>query len=461
MLQILPDNSHTLWNDTKNALKGAGLWTHTLLLVLLCNMSHGPWEEARWFRMLKAATTEFVSQMDHTDPLFVEFIPHILRDRQEEDRSVEPHLGRKLFAELGESWHVWKKGEKVALSRFFGVFKSAAPVDEIWHQKLLSLIYLGLHAGWLTEGKFCELARAKQRIVVEAHPEDETERVRMQQSSKDLKALRKAAKNTLHLATLFLSDPSSQMLTRVMLVAVRPVQDYHHKQNIELRSCSGALKWLVEQVVDGTRFENLLVKILQCSQDAAALEYIGITVGRNNSIVDGHPRLLLETGVGKSLMLLLFQLVWQRARRLSFFWVWPTKALLMCSKAEVAQQCMDVLKKDHELLGCAKVRTEAFWKALVKRSPFELATVQQLLSMSRLAEWKVNDALVNFLRSKYCALVQSQVDEDGFQRLRRKEDSAINRHCVSPYLLQRCNTQDAMTHVFLGCLVSRLTCAIL
>ena len=47
---ILPINdiSHRVWNDTKLALKDAGLWGVAKLLIIMLNWDHGPWKDAAW-----------------------------------------------------------------------------------------------------------------------------------------------------------------------------------------------------------------------------------------------------------------------------------------------------------------------------------------------------------------------------------------------------------------------------
>ena len=186
---------------------------------------------------MRQAMQEYLKHMDSEDALFREFLPWILNDRQESDRLSHGGIAKTMWEELGSSWHLWSKGEKVSLSRFFGFLKAAAPLDKVWHQKLLTLVYLGLQAGWLTQSRFEELAKTKRKIEVAAAAAEKAEgegdagRERTRQTHSEIKKLREAAKNTLHLATLFLSDPMTQSRTRVMLAVCRPCQDWHHSES--------------------------------------------------------------------------------------------------------------------------------------------------------------------------------------------------------------------------------------
>lgn len=54
---LLFDVSHRGWNDACLALRGCGMWSTVLLLQVCMNLDHGPWQDGKWHKELREATS--------------------------------------------------------------------------------------------------------------------------------------------------------------------------------------------------------------------------------------------------------------------------------------------------------------------------------------------------------------------------------------------------------------------
>jgi hypothetical protein len=133
----LPDPSHGIWNDTRNAI-AACQWMPALVLgQFLCNMHFGPWLGEKWFTTLRDGVREVVAHADHTDALFQSLLPKILQDTDEGHLASSPGIDSKIWSELMDQPFWTTKGDMVHLSRWFDVLRVFRGFDRTWHRRCI------------------------------------------------------------------------------------------------------------------------------------------------------------------------------------------------------------------------------------------------------------------------------------------------------------------------------------
>lgn len=100
-IDLTPDTSHGMWRDVQLAIKRTGHWSSLLLLVSTFNVFHGPYEEDRFYHVVKEAVQEYFLVADpSTCPIFQHYMPYILQDRGEEERIAEEGIEAALWEDL-------------------------------------------------------------------------------------------------------------------------------------------------------------------------------------------------------------------------------------------------------------------------------------------------------------------------------------------------------------------------
>ena len=249
--------SHACHNDTKLALKRAGLWPHQLLMVLAWRAWRGPWgSEDRYQQVQDTCTANFATLTPGTDPLFHSIQLGLLRDADELWRAGEPDIEQVLWDRLKSSRCFHAKGAEVSMTRFMGSIVKSQEEDREWHGRLYGLTAACLELGLLDSEKFSSLVKAteaaqKKHAVATA---DEAKKLSMkEQTEKELKAIRQAAKNAIHLSLMMYAEPGNQDRQRIIVHVSSEVMRFHQHANASCRDVLGAQRWLLQMCVEGLR----------------------------------------------------------------------------------------------------------------------------------------------------------------------------------------------------------------
>ena len=65
----------------------------------------------------------------------------------------------KTWRSLPQAWCFHKQGLKTGLCRFFGIIYALRQYREVWHTKLLAILFVALTKGWLAKGSLHELSK--------------------------------------------------------------------------------------------------------------------------------------------------------------------------------------------------------------------------------------------------------------------------------------------------------------
>lgn len=159
---VIGDTSHRVWNDSCNALRDAGLWAATRLLLVCLNFDHGPWADARWLESCREASHTYVRTTAwQEDPLFVGLLARMAADREEMHETSSAEYCEELFRSFPQVFA--RKTQKVGGSRWFGLVDGLTQLLPDWHRRLCILAYLAVLEGLMTNT--AQVAGVEDRIT--------------------------------------------------------------------------------------------------------------------------------------------------------------------------------------------------------------------------------------------------------------------------------------------------------
>ena len=155
---ILFDPSHRGWNDTQLALKDCGLWSSALLLILCCNLMHGPWADAKWWRECQEGVQAYQSMTSFKRcELFQGHLALMLRDTGDLDRLAEEDIERTTWEELPDAFKALTT--KVSMARWFGLEEGLSSLLPVWHKRLCVQLWLCIQLGLYKDGSLSLFSR--------------------------------------------------------------------------------------------------------------------------------------------------------------------------------------------------------------------------------------------------------------------------------------------------------------
>ena len=407
-VEEFPDQSHDCWNDEKNTIRETGLWNHALVMVLALNLAHAPFEDGKWFEVLRDAFLEYHRLADHHDPLFLQMLPKILLDWDAFSRRFEPNIAQWVWDRLPDQWCWERRGAKVGMCRFFGFILCSTPYRRIYHTKLLGMIYLGLQQGWLHR---TELKKAVGKTIKIKDTGAEKKQT-MAQSKKEVGKLFGYG-NGMQLVTICKLETDAYFHQCMIEVCSKPLVDWHADQNRTLRSCGDAGPWFIKHarggflvpvaetfgILWGSSGEHLLARMSFTGQAPEGLSIADVAPGyafgaKPDSKVplgllvpsDDHPAIAIENQRATTALSFGLNLGSNRIRRC--YWAmrgWPAQSTLLGDKRkEVREATIATLRADLEAYGkCRPEAPEVFDGAVM--SVFNLRPVKQVVAIMEVA----------------------------------------------------------------------------
>lgn len=408
-VEEFPDQSHDNWNDMKMSLREAGLGNHVLIMILAMNLAHAPFDDGKWFEMIKMAFDEYYALASCADPIFLTLLPRILADWDELHRIHEPDIARAVWDRLPQAWCWKRRGAKVGMCRFFGYITATGPYRKIFHTKLLGMMYLGLRQGWLRRDALKNMTKATLKVKDHGAGKKQT----MKQSRQEVSKLFGVA-NALQLVTMAKLEPEAYFTQCMIEVSAKPVTAWHQHQNKTLRSCGEAGPWFIEQAKGGflvpvcdtfatlwrAEGDDSVASMGFHTNNSAApgffppslanLQFGSKPAGTSWADVLTHPSLLGEEERARTTLKFQLNLASNRIQRCC--WAmrgWPAQSCLLGDEdAAVRARTIATLKEDYEgYLKCVAHKPGFFGsKAL---SVFNTRPVQQVLAIMK-AAWLIN-----------------------------------------------------------------------
>jgi hypothetical protein len=246
------------------------------------------------------------------------------------------------------------------------------------------------------------------------------------QSNASLDAIRKACKNTLHMATTVLANPLYQLITRLLVCMCAPLEMEHGLNNQSMRSPEACARYYCDMAL-GSGMKPL-EQIFSLLYDGSSLEYMGVQVHITPGALDvadpslAEPQQELSERIGGfaiSLVAARFKTVIQYTMGLpQMFAVFAGSNIAAQRKVlATVRECFEAYLEACSNPAC----TTSWWKHALERSVFRMPICRTLVSICIESGWEPCDALSRFSLEVWSSIGQSKVIEDAFQRERRAE----------------------------------------
>ena len=403
-VEEFPDQSHDNWNDNRMALRETGLWNHVLIMIIVLNLAHAPFDDGKWFPMVRDAFLEYHKVASCRCPIFLMLLPKILCDWNELHRINEPGIAQDVWSRLPDAWCWFRRGDKVGLCRFMGYMTSSIPFRAIFHTKLLGLIYLGTLQGWLAKKQLQKATKSVAKVKDKGADKKQTMKEGKQAVSKLFNY-----GNTVQLATFCMLEPETYFLQCLIEVCSNPLLQWHQRQNTTLRSCADSGPWFRDHAQGG--FLRPLCEMfgtLWSSSGKGSVGSMGFysedcgTPGLFPMTIVGaifgsqprdateltellqHPAMLTEQERAGTAFKYQINLASNRVRRC--FWAmrgWPAQSsLLGCQQEDIRKEAIATLREDYE--GYIRLEKEApGFFGMQQMSVFTTRAVKQVVEIMK------------------------------------------------------------------------------
>lgn len=403
------DPSHGVWNDLLGGIKAARLFEHLLLSMLRLNVPVGPWAEDMRFKQGAQGLQELLTYESHDKcPLYQHFLGDMLSELAAADLAGEEDASALLWERLRSNNPFSVKGTKVCLGRFMDFLRKSKSELEHWHQRKFLYLHTCLELDMLHGASFVRLAIGDHKLAKTTDSRRE---------SAEEAALRKACCNQMVLAAMFMLDPDSLMIEKLLVVATEAWEQWHSAQNRALRSCLESLPWLQAELRGG--WMSAAKACLQTTMLELPLGRCGFSLPRAGWSAPSEPGFLLrEDDMAQRMVHLVMGVTYMRLKRCSpMLFGWGSRSSLFLLGGEEAQRELDLFLRDFECYQRFKQEAGQFGglREVVERSALGHVANQQLHGVLQSGGFSLERPdMRRFLTSCHSRILGSQVCEDAF-----------------------------------------------
>jgi hypothetical protein len=259
------DYAHRAWNDYKNALVDAKLWTEVLSLTHSMNCRHGPWSSCSWFRQCVESLRAHQAASTSCDPLFECLWPMMAKDDKDLVQHCEPGSRDErdlLWKHLSHVLALEKKGTRVSMTRWFHFVAAFAEFRKNYHMHLymycLCLWYSGVVRN-ITEFPIWDQRSSLKTIAKFPKVHLSGKKPTMREASAEEKAEvdKIKAENSIHLAAICLGQPGTWRRSGI----IHEIGSHLHKafslEQAALKDKGGWFRW---HLAYATKASGLLLR---------------------------------------------------------------------------------------------------------------------------------------------------------------------------------------------------------
>ena len=420
------DPSHGYQRYIIGATGMVGLSAFMHLMVITYNLGHGPWDSHARYAQLCESTTSYLQHHVHQCPLFHFYKMQIAKEFGLLEFSGQALADADIIEAMKDHWSMKQKGAKVHLCRFGAFTTKAAEFDGHHTFTLLRCLHLGL-----TEGMFSKavLDILLKPVKLEA-PSETAEKTPVARSNDAHQKLRHLCNNNIAVAAVMLSDYRTGFRTKVLYKLADPVCRWYKHQSSKIRSTAEAASWLAQQV-KGDIWIPLQATWKQLL-DQQLLEQLGLDITffpGMHQLDEGHPVVGENEEIADLAGRYIISLVALRDRRLQFYTEgWQGKqTMLFSGDPAVQSQAVRDLQEQHLAFEALKLRTDSVSRNMVRRSIFQLAPIQQLVSLCAESGWAPSEQLAQHCKNRVSSVLQSKCAEDIINKGRSLERPAPNQ----------------------------------
>lgn len=429
---LYPDPSHAVQRSFENALKGAGVWNLILLCVISWNLDYGPWQEESRRTELEHAMTIIYSKYTPADcPVFQAALPRMVVELESAgivsfDR--ERPLEEEVWDFLGERSRKPAAGRRTALNRFLGAYNAASKFGPWWSVTLWERTALAIESGSLRGRHLAEKVATKaQEADMAASANTSTDGKRLQLEDRTLRA---CCSNAVAISCMTLQEHQHRRVLELVVVAGRPLNEWHTTQNRKLRSISDSEEWLLQELTGG--FMQHLVAFIRLLEDPGSLCDAGFELLQGGDLASKRlagPQLELETLVENEYShlfgMLCLGMLRQHLTRSLWLFSWPYEMFGALSSDLKEAEIIARFAKDEAAFKAFAGREvlSAAARACLRRHLLHMRANKQLCAAFDETGHVMTDDLRQVLRSHLRVNLQSQIVED--VQAEQKANSAL------------------------------------
>ena len=422
----MPDTSHPVNGNMLLALKHAGLWEHVLLNKVVYKSLFGPFGSEAWAQQVRESATMLAKVSHVHDPYVVHFLPDLLRDMGESpDRACDEAFVQSVHDRLFCKEMVEEVGPHLQFTRWGSVVDVGKWWDSRWHSRLLCMIFIGLHMGWLRRADLSGPIGLRNHSADSLGADAKGPTQRAPNSHQDIVApLRQTTHNVMHIATIVMSSTRQQIIQRLICVVLGPARQWHGWQTSFLRSQSACREFYVA-MAGGSWMQHLNHTWALLSQPRE-LHDAGLQVAftpAHMSLTPDHVHVVESDEHCQAMLKLMIQLVRFRLRSLlQYSTLYPLKFAAFLDD-EGKATALDEFRQDAAAFEYARACDLPMSRKLYDRSCMQRPVNRVMLNYGMRSRFAaVTPAMGKFADQMFNPCIgQERIVEDWFQRGRQFE----------------------------------------
>ena len=428
-LMWLYDPRHRLVREQENALKRSGLKASVKLSELLLSFQRGPWQEARWFRILQEEAKEMVEYFERqrqdpsSHPLIRCLAKRIAREQgvPEESLSIPELLEQANFLRSrGEAnmsrWDSWHRSFRSHLGEFglqlFICLCYGLKMNYISQHDGASPLVTPLTSSKSMSGESSSTLQGQQ-----------TERERLFQR----------CKNKFHVVTCLLLNTELMSEIHIWWHASQAMAAELQEVRL-LRGRSDCLQWH-QQEASGASLTKLLKEIWNFPMNLTWLHSCGLLVaedslGKHGSLLvsPDHPLVEQQDDIYRKIVRTCIAATQIKLQSLCHaIYSFPLGfADLLCPAQQ--KRKLDYMKQVYESWEAIQKFRGPFLDSFKKRSPMQLTFVQTVFRRCKKHGWSLPDDVARVLSDVFSHLTCSW-NEEAFSHMRGAMDAIYSHPC--------------------------------
>ena len=305
-------------------------------------------------------------------------------------------------------WLVFKrKGYRCNFNRFHGVIVDGRQLFDKWYFHLFRTSLLALECDMVGGAK---MKTRQLSLRNRADPDADTGRTSTTQI--DEKAIRACSQNAMANSVLVLGDFRNRRMLACILHASECVTAWHRKQNVECRDVDRGARWFLGEMHGGLlRHTHCMLASFTTSAATAECGF-GVQMAGAKAMADEE--VSLEEEMATTLGQLCLYNVVARAQRWAVVLNCWDHQVFMCldptARAEVLTRFQRQVLQHDKLKAVAGPSKRL--QSILKRSCFNMVSVQQLIEGFKAGAWKWTPDMEALLRKRTLSCYGTQVIED-------------------------------------------------
>lgn len=428
------DQSHGASCDWDLMLKAVGAKSMWILMVVWCNMPHGPreGEDLRLHQMKECLEHMYSGSRPSENPLFGAFCARI--------KACLDALGVVLAGSNSQEEEIWewlrsraafgKGGRRVSMCRFLSTLAACKDHSGYWAVDEFERTYCCLEMDFLGSRKLGAMV-LKRDAAEAAEGGERACSTGGNRPCVEEAVVRSCSQNAVVISMLMLSDHTNMRFCRILATVESPLLEWHGEQNRETRQASSSHQWYKQQVLGG--YQAHLAGNLRLLETPAALQNARFVL-TPDAIKQLGSDLASEEEFADFFGQSVLALTTYRAKQnLNMVSGWPKQLLRILGSEQEAAQVVRLFKSDYEARCHMKeAHCTPAMKLFLKRSAFNKTSVMKMVECFKLAGWQVTAAIRKDVVGHSCGLMQTQIIEDIIGHQKNNKNTQAKLRCRRP-----------------------------